>query len=228
MLDPSGNMSFISTIQTVALRLILRTIWFAATPTGVLINAATATAFRFPVAFFMQMVIPPLVKELNILSGHLRSLSPTLSKKISELANSLDWAATKSMFFFTLAPLTGQLPIAHVTITLYQALDFLGSIARVENALLSGAFACIGLSLFGVDIRANISARFVPHSRLKIGKGLVKGDLVPADDVRVATQLILALKNMDYSSAKGKWEGLKERVKKYGKIQGEGELVIQW
>jgi hypothetical protein len=51
---------------------------------------------------------------------------------------------------------------------------------------------------------------------------------VPADDVRVATDLIIALKQLDITAANAKWQELISRVLGYGTIEGTAVIDAMW
>ena len=72
------------------------------------------------------------------------------------------------------------------------------------------------------------SVIFVPHSRVKLAKGLILNELVPADDVRVATEALRAIKQLDMSTAREKWNELANRMLRYGDIRGSANIEAVW
>jgi RHS repeat-associated protein len=224
--DPSGRLSLVETMKVISIKVL--TFGIPRTIPAMIMRGVIGAAIRFPLTYQVQKIVPPLANELDVFASELATLSPSLSTTVSGFANNLRGAARQNLFFALLAPVTAQVPLVHYSIIGYNVLDFFGSMSAAESMLLAGITKSLSVNTGGVSVNAHLRVRFVPDSRLKIAKGLIANELVPADDVRVATDMLRSLKSLDMNGAKEKWDELKYRMLRYGRIEAMAEIEAGW
>jgi len=226
-IDPSGReFNLITTLKAISIRIL--TFGMSTTTKGMIFRAVAATALQYPIAYYTEKILTPLIAELKTFSDHLRYFNASLSNSVTTFAQELEWAKSKNMFFFSVAPLTAQLPVIHGLIMSYRTLDFFHTIATIEQILLQGVAYGISTIIKGVSVNASFGIKLHPNSWFDIAKGLASEELVPADDVRVADDILMDLRNLELGEAKLKWLELIKRVMSYGQIEGHGEIEVAW
>lgn len=234
--DPSGRVTIMEKIAVFAMRFLF---FPPTTLLGLLGRAAFGTSIKGYVAYYIQKIVPPLVDELRIFSWQVSKwgqLGRHLAGKAWELAQHFEETARDNLFWFCLAPLTSQIRIVHGSIIGYQVYDFFRVLFEVQALLIQGVTLAISLSAglelyghaFGVNADVTVKGWLEPHSLWKIAKGLRKGDIVPADGVWTATELLTAVERLDRNLAEQRLDELKAHISKYGELHIEGNIEAQF
>lgn len=183
---------------------------------GVGFRAVAGLAVSGAILSLSHRIIPPLVKELRVFSNLVWLFNPSFSAKVSDFAKALSTANKMNWVFFAFSPLTAQLPVVHGGIGIYRVVDFILSIVEAEKVLLKGVSINTN--------NANINLSLIPKNKFSIAKDLILGNMVPADDVRIANDFLRAVYRLDRTLANHKLEKLVARMQGYGTVVGNAEF----